>query len=123
MIHQTYLIGMLITAILGWASWLVVLYKLSPFSEQALSLGLFYGSLFIALSGTLSLIFYFLKAWKNKQEIYNAHLNSSLRQGILLSVMTITGLAFQRLRVLTWWDSLLLLAIVLLIEFYFNSRD
>lgn len=122
MIHQAYLIGMLIATVFGWASWLVVLYKLSPFSQPTLSLSLFYGSFFVALAGTFSLIFYFLKVWTNKKEIYNAHLNTALRQGILLSLMIIVGLAFQRLRVLTWWDGLLLLAIVLLIEFYFHSK-
>jgi hypothetical protein len=123
MIHQTYLIGIAFTAFLGWASWVMVIYKLSPFSQPGLALSLFYASLFLALAGTFSLIFYGLRSWTNKKEIYNVHLNTSLRQGILLSAMIIIGLGFQRLRVLTWWDGLLLLAIVLLIEFYFLSRD
>lgn len=123
MIHSSFLTGILIATFFSWASWFVVLYKLSPFSQPALSLSLFYASLFIALAGTFALIFYFLRVWANKKEIYNVHLNTSLRQGVLLSVMIIVGLGFQRLRVLTWWDGLLLLAIVLLIEFYFHSRD
>lgn len=123
MIHNTYLIAILIATCLSWISWLVVIYKLSPFSQQALSLSLFYSSLFIALAGTFMLVFYFLRVWVNKKEIYNVHLNTSLRQGILLSAMLIIGLGFQRLRVLTWWDGILLLAIVLLIEFYFSSRE
>lgn len=123
MIHSTYISGILIATFLSWASWFVVVYKLSPFSQQSLALSLFYSSLFIALTGTFALIFYFLRVWTNKKEIYNAHLNTSLRQGVLLSIMLIVGLGFQRLRVLTWWDGILLLAIVLLIEFYFSSRD
>jgi len=123
MIHNTYLTAILIATFLSWASWFVVLYKLSPFSQPALALSLFYASLFIALAGTFALIFYFLRVWANKKEIYNVHLNTSLRQGVLLSAMIIIGLAFQRLRVLTWWDGILLLAIVLLIEFYFSSRN
>jgi hypothetical protein len=123
MIHNTYLTAILIATFLSWASWFVVLYKLSPFSQPVLALSLFYASLFIALAGTFALIFYFLRVWANKKEIYNVHLNTSLRQGVLLSAMIIIGLAFQRLRVLTWWDGILLLAIVLLVEFYFSSRD
>ena len=69
------------------------------------------------------MLFYFLRCWAYKKQIYNVHLNTSLRQGVLLSAMIIIGLGFQRLRVLTWWDGILLLAIVLLIEFYFSSRD
>ncbi|MFH0837811.1 MAG: hypothetical protein V1880_00920 [Patescibacteria group bacterium] len=123
MIHNTYITAIFIASLLSWASWFVVVYKLSPFSQPSLGLSLFYSSLFIALAGTFALFFYFLRVWANKKEIYNVHLNTSLRQGTLLSIMVIVGLAFQRLRVLTWWDGLLLLAIVLLIEFYFSSRD
>jgi len=123
MIHNTYLTAILFATFLSWASWFVVLYKLSPFSQTTLALSLFYSSLFIALAGTFAMLFYFIRAWINKKEIYNVHLNTSLRQGVLLSTMIIIGLSFQRLRVLTWWDGILLLAIVLLIEFYFSSRD
>jgi len=77
----------------------------------------------LAIAGTFALIFYFLRFWARKTEIRNAHLNTSLRQGILLSLMLVVGLAFQRLRILTWWDGLLLLAIILLLEFWFISRD
>lgn len=123
MIHNTYITAILIATFFSWASFIVVIYKLSPFSQPTLSLSLFYSSLFIAMAGTFALAFYFLRVWANKKEIYNVHLNTSLRQGILLSAMVVVGLAFQRLRVLTWWDGLLLLAIILLIEFYFMSRN
>lgn len=123
MIHQSYLVAITLASFLGWSSWFVVIYKLSPFSQPQLSLTLFYASLFIALAGTFTLLLYFLRVWANKKEIYNVHFNTSMRQGLLLSAMMIIGLGFQRLRVLTWWDGLLLLAIVLLIEFYFMSKD
>ena len=123
MTYSAYISTILIASLFGWVSWFVVVYKLSPFSQQSLSLSLFYLSLFVALSGSFALLLYFLRVWANKKEIYNAHLNASLRQGVLLSMMIVIGLAFQRLRVLTWWDGLLLLAIILLIEFYFMNRD
>ena len=123
MFHSTYLLSIFIATVFGWASWGVVVKKLSPFTSPQLALSLFYASLFVALTGTLTLVFYYLRAWLNKGEIYNAHLNISLRQGMLLSAMISIAIGFQRLKVLTWWDGLLLLAIVLLIEFYFMARD
>ena len=123
MIHSTYIIAILIATVFGWASWIVVLNKLSPFTTPELALSLFYTSLFVALAGTFALVIYYLRAWLNKGEIFNAHLNVSLRQGVLLSTMINTAIAFQRLKVLTWWDGLLLFAIVLLIEFYFMARS
>lgn len=123
MIHGTYLLAILIATAFGWASWIVVINKLSPFTTPQLALSLFYSSLFVALTGTLSLIIYYIRAWLNKGEVSNTHVNIALRQGVLLSAMICIGILFQRLKVLTWWDGLLLLAIVLLIEFYFMARD
>ncbi|MBU0728083.1 hypothetical protein KKA95_05345 [Patescibacteria group bacterium] len=121
--HRTYLISIGIAAAFSWASLALVVNKLSPFTTPELSLSLFYVSLFVALVGTLTIVIYYIRAWLNKGEIYNAHLNISLRQAVLLSAMICIGIGFQRLKVLTWWDGLLLLAIVLMIEFYFMSRD
>ena len=123
MTHGYYIIGIFITAILGWASWLVVINNISPFISGYLALVLFYASLFIALTGTFSILNYYLRITINKGKNYFQHLNTALRQGSLLSMMVCIGLAFQRLRVLTWWDALLLLIIVLLIEYYFMSRE
>jgi hypothetical protein len=123
MIHGPYLIAIAIATLFSWASWVVVINELSPFTQPAWALSLFFASLFFALTGTFTLIIYSLKVWGNKREIYNKHLNTSIRQGVLLSAMICVGLFFERLKVLTWWDGLLLLAIVLLIEFYFMSRE
>lgn len=123
MSHAYYIIAVFIATILGWASWIVVLNNLSPFISGYLALTLFYASLFIALTGTFSILNYYLRLAINKSKNYYQHLNTALRQGSLLSAMICVGLAFQRLRVLTWWVAVLVLIIVLLIEYYFMARD
>lgn len=123
MTHTYYILGVFIAAILGWTSWIVVINKLSPFVSGYLALGLFYASLFIALTGTFSILNYYLRISLSKNKNYFKHLNIALRQGSLLAIMVCAGLIFQRLRVLTWWDALLLLVIVLLIEYYFMARE
>ncbi len=123
MVPAYYTVSLFIATILGWASWIFVLNNLSPFLSGYLALSLFYASLFIALTGTFSILNYYLRMTLSKKKSPFGHLNASLRQGSLLSVMACVGLAFQRLRVLTWWDALLLLMIVLLIEYYFMSHE
>ena len=123
MIHRNYILAVLTASLMCWISFVLVLYQMSPFSQPFLALGLFYASLFVALSGTFSMVFYGLRRWANKNEIHNRHLNASIRQGILVSVMLVVGLGFQRLKILTWWDGLLLLGIVLMIEFWFMNKD
>jgi hypothetical protein len=118
-----YLIGVFVATALGWVSWVVVLNKMSPFLSGVLALVLFYSSLFLALTGTFALLNYYIRLAFNRPENFFHHLNTALRQGVLLSFMVCVGLVFQRLRVLTWWDALLLLAIVVLVEYYFMNRE
>jgi len=122
MLYQSYIISLAAVALLGWGSWVVVITKLSPFASPQISLSFFYASFFVALAATFALILYFWRLWKSKGEIFSTHLNMSIRQGALISAMVSIGLAFQRFRVLTWWDALLLLAVIVLIEFYFMAK-
>lgn len=117
-----YIGGVTLAAALGWASWLLVLVKMSPFFSGNLALTLFYASLSVALIGTFTLLIYYLRVWIGEKPPA-AYLNTALREGVLLALLVTVSLIFQRLRVLTWWDGLLLLAIVFLIEFYALARD
>lgn len=123
MSRNFYLFGIFIAALFGWASWGVVIHKLSPYASPAPALTLFYASLFLALTATFALFGYYLRVWLNKHEVYSQHVNIALRQGILLSLIVCTGLLFQRLRVLTWWDGLLLVLVMILVEFYFMAKE
>jgi hypothetical protein len=117
------LIAIAVATVLGWVSWVVVLNKMSPFLSGGLALGFFYSSLFLAVMGTFTLILYYLRLVFGNAESGPKYLNAALRQGSLLSSMVCVGLAFQRLRILTWWDAGLLLMIVLLIEYYSMNRE
>lgn len=123
MVHPLYLLGIFIAAIFGWSSWIVVISKLSPFLSPMFALSFFYASLFIALTSTLALLGYYIRIWINKNEVYAFHINIALRQGTLISIMICLSLLFQRMRVLTWWDGLLLLMLLVLIELYFMGRN
>lgn len=84
---------------------------------------LFYFILFFAISGVLNLIFLRLRRRITTSETAFGNVGMSLRQAIILAFFAIGLLILQSLRVLVWWDGLLLLAGVFLIELYFISRD
>ena len=111
-----------LASLLGWGSWVVVLYKLSPFSSPEWALSLFFLSLFLALSTTFSLLFYVLRRKSATLPHTREMVNSSLRQGLLVASMICLAALLQRLRVLTWWNATLLFLIVLLLEFYWVGR-
>lgn len=112
-----------IAALISWLAFYLVINKLDPFASTGLALALFFVSLFFALTSTFSVIGFYIRVWVNKNEIYYDHINVSLRQAILLTLITLGCLLFQLLSVLTWWSGLLLIAAVTMIEFYLVAKD
>jgi len=84
---------------------------------------LFYLVLFFALSGILNLFLLFLRKRITNNENAFANVGLSFRQGALLALLAIGLLILQSFRMLVWWDGMLLLAGVFLIELYFLSKD
>lgn len=123
MTHHRYISIIGLAGLLAWCGWALVLFKLSPYETMGLSLALFFTTLFIALSASLTVIGFYFRLWLFKNEIFYKHINIALRQGIFLGLIAVFCLLFQMLRVLHWWSGLLLIVIALLLEFYFSAKD
>jgi len=123
MSHTHYIIGILLAGILSLIGWFLVLFRLDPFSSTNIALILFFVSLFFALASFFTVMGYYLRVFFNKNEIYYAHILISLREGILFGFFVCIALIFQILRVLTWWNLLLLFLAIMLLEVYFLSRN
>ncbi|MFH1546148.1 MAG: hypothetical protein ABIE14_02125 [Patescibacteria group bacterium] len=123
MTSKSYLLGILTTALLGWIALAIVIFRIDPFTSTALAVPFFFAALFLALVGTLTLAGFYFRVWFRRGEIYLQHISISLRQAILFTIATEVALAFQILRILTWWDGVLIAVAVSLVEIYFSSRD
>jgi len=123
MTHHKYISVIALAGILAWVAWALVINKLSPFETMGLSLTFFYITLFIALTCTFTVFGFYFRVWLFKNEIFYKHINIALRQGIFLGLIAIFALIFQMMRVLTWWSGFLLVAVFVLLEFYFSSKD
>lgn len=123
MTHGRYIAIIGFAGALAWIGWFLVLNKLNPFESAGLALSFFFITLLIALTSTFTVFGFYFRVWLYKNEIFYKHINVALRQGLLLSLLTIFSLVFQMMRVLTWWSGLLLVVIAMLLEFYFSSRD
>jgi hypothetical protein len=119
---KVYLWGLRLSTILALSGWILVIYFIDP---QKLGIGgqlLFYFSFFLALSGILILMFTRLRRKKDDEEATFSSLGMSFRQGILLALLAIILLVLQSFRVLVWWDGLMAVAAIFLVELYFLSR-
>lgn len=118
---NVYLWGMRISTILALLAWGAVIYYVDPSKTGILGQVLFYGSLFLALSGVFTIFFTWLRRKVNQDESF-VYIGMSFRQGLLLSLLVVILLIMQSFGVLVWWDGLLVVAALFLVELYFLSR-
>jgi len=121
--HYKILLLIALATIFSWAAWTLVILNLDPYESTDLALSLFFISTALALTGTFTIILFFLKKWKAADNIYVKHVTISLRQGILLSACTTICLALLMLGLLRVWNGLLIVITMTLIEFYLSSKD
>ena len=82
---------------------------------------LFFGSLFIAITGLATLIGLQIRKSINKNSL-PSYLITSLRQGLLITLALIGILLLHITNVLNWWDGILLVLAIILLEFYFRIK-
>ena len=114
---RLYLILMSVGALMCWLAWFFVLGSVEP--EQAGFFGFlfFYASLFLALAGTFSVIGFLIKKiiLKNDQIVFH-HVKSTFRQGMLVAGIIILGLILLQIKLLTWWNGILLVLLFAAVE-------
>lgn len=84
---------------------------------------MFYLVAFFVLSGIFNLFLLFVRRKILGDELAAKNIQLSFRQGILLSVMFLIILILQSYQMLIWWDVLLVIAGIFLVELYFLSRE
>lgn len=107
--------------------WVLVLYTIPPDSPWWLGLTLFYFSLFWAVVTTLATIgllirLVFIK--RNDDHVVVAdeevgQVKVALRQGVWLGLLVIICLMLQHIKLLTWWNGLILVVALTILEFFF----
>jgi hypothetical protein len=131
--NKKYILPLSIITGTSWVTFILALTNLEPCSQYDVqtfcasissgSMIMFFLTLFLALTGTFTLLGYLTRFYIYKEELYFNHLGISIRQGILLSICSVTAIGFLSINVLRWWTALLLLSIIVMIEFYFLSKD
>jgi len=99
--------------LLALASWGGVLYLIANVEPTSLGQLLFFALLFVAVLTTSAPLSYGLHARRGA----SANLGGrALRQAIWVALFVVLGAWLQVLRVLTWYNALLILAILVLVE-------
>ena len=116
-----YLILMTLTTIVCWAVWAMVINIINPTQAGFLGFLFFYASLFLASIGSISIIGFFIRKVLLREELAFRHVVVSFRQAILLSILIIGSLILQSRGLLTWWNTILFILALTVLEFFFIS--
>ena len=114
----SFLVGVATTTVLALVAWGMVLWYFDPTTVGLLGLILFLTSFTVALSGILTLTIYaYFKATDPARRFWTA-----LRQGATLGLAGAGVLVLQLLHVASWWNLIMIIIAVGLLEVYFRVR-
>ncbi len=120
---RSYIWGIRSVTLLSFVVFVSVIYFVDPDSSGLAGKLLFYVSLFFVFSGVFNLFLLALRrrSFINEETTFTS-ISLSFRQGFLLSCFAVGLLILQSFRMLIWWDGLLLLAGIFMVEIYFASK-
>lgn len=106
----------------AWTAFLLVLFTVPPETAGSVGEGFFFGSLFVALIGTLTMLGA-LGRTRMSTLLPVLHLGPAFRQGALLATAATGLLLLQRFRFLRWWTVLLGVAVLVGIDLFLARRS
>lgn len=114
---RQYLVFMSIGTVVCAAAWFFVILSLDPTQAGFLGFLFFYVSLWLAVFGLFSVVG-FLVRWKilKDDEVVFRHVKKTFRQAIIFSSAICLALFLLQLRLLTWWNGILLILLFLALE-------
>ncbi|HEY8109160.1 MAG TPA: hypothetical protein VIF43_04090 [Patescibacteria group bacterium] len=119
---RTIVWGLGFVAAVCWVAWALTVVNNNPNEGGQTVLLSFYISLYVALVSTITLAGFGLRRQLGNNELRHAYLQVSFRQAFIGGALLIALLALQSVRLLAWWDILLLAAVSLLLELYLRSN-
>ncbi len=105
----------------AWGAFWTVLHYLDPEQVGAAGLLFFYVSIFLSITGTLTLVGFGWRYWRHPDEVLFRQVAISFRQGSLLGVLVVGVLFLQANALATWWNLSLLVIFLTLLEFFWLS--
>ncbi len=100
-----------------------VIFFFSPERGGFLAYGVFYLLFFVISAGLSMLSLMWLWRRLAHTKITSEDLAVVQRQGILVGILMTTLLGLQHMRMLFWWDAIIVTAAILLVELFFTTRE
>ena len=116
---RAYLALMGFGTLIAAATFFLILFRVDPANAGFLGFCLFYLSMFLAVAGALSILGFVIRVFSHRGEMLSRLVALSFRQAVLLAALAVGALALHAHGLLSWWNSILLVAAVTIVEFLF----
>lgn len=108
--------------IFGLTSMVLVMFNYSPYTAGTSGFINFYVSLFISLTGILSIILFYIKSSRHKNQDNKLFFWPSVRQSALASLALTAILLLRGLRILDFLIGLSIIIVVFFLELFFKTK-
>ncbi len=112
---------MSLVSLVCWAGFVSVVNFINPLDAGLFGFVMFYGILFFATVATLSVFGFMLRARILRGELVFRQVAITFRQAFWFGVLVTIALWMQGRSLLTWWNLLLLILALSILEFFFLS--
>jgi len=117
------LIVMAIATGICWLGWLIILFNVDPTDSSFVEFGFFYISLFFSLLGSFFLLTFAVRKMFNKLDMDYKIVAISFRQSFFFAGLFVLVLFLQSKSLLAWWNLLIIVLALCLLEFFFLSSS
>ncbi|MDD2807891.1 MAG: hypothetical protein PHW95_05245 [Patescibacteria group bacterium] len=121
--YKTFKVVIFFGTVVAFIGWDLTLINFNPDRLSLLGFLLFYLSLFLFLSGTILLLADYFKSKVIKNQLLVVRLKHSIRQALFFTVLIIGWALLKSNGVLRWWNLVMLILILAILEFFFRSFD
>ncbi len=118
---KKYLSIMTLVVLISWGVWYSVINMIDPDSTNWIGISLFYGSLFLALLGTSSLLGFLVRFVGLNQQLVFRSVNDAFRQSFFLSFFIIAILFLLSREMFSWLNLIFLISALSVLEFLLIS--
>ncbi|PLX21600.1 hypothetical protein C0584_02195 [Candidatus Parcubacteria bacterium] len=107
--------------IISWGALILVIYSVNPESTNWIGISLFYGSLFLAILGSSSLLGFIIRFIALKQRLVFRLVGDAFRQSFFFSFFIVAILFFLSKDLFTWLNLAFLISALSILEFFLIS--
>lgn len=115
---RQYLIIMLMSTVLCWVAWVMVIVNIDPFLDTGVGLAFFYASLFFSLLGTFSVFSFWARYLSQKSRPIFHLVRASFRDSFIISAVALVSLFLISRGYLNWMTGGILFAIIVVFSIY-----